>query len=422
MKGPWRFGVVRGPWALAVLLLVGHTVYAAPRPFPRVELPESHLGPEQLAVIVNDADASSIEVGAYYAKERGLPPSQVVHVSFPSGLDSLDVDTFGRIRAEVEAQVAPQIQAFALAWTHPFRVGCMSISSAFALGFDPAYCATGCVPTKRSIYYNTASATPYATYHVRPTMMLAGSSVSQVRAMIDRGVRSDGRWPGGTAYLVQTGDRARNVRAASYASLQAQLARSYPIVLANEPLEGRSDVMFYFVGASQVPGLASLHFEDGAIADHLTSFGGVLTGGKQMSSLAWLDAGATASYGTVVEPCSFPAKFPDVGVVMGHYLSGETLIEAYWKSVSMPGQGVFIGEPLARPFSGARLTWTKDNTLSIETRELPPGNYLLQESDASHISFRTIGAWSFADFDVRDLRIPDALSNAVYRVVAAPPS
>ncbi|MCP2937667.1 hypothetical protein NK983_33720, partial [Salmonella enterica subsp. enterica serovar Typhimurium] len=34
---------------------------------------------------------------------------------------------------------------------------------------------------------------------------------------------------------------------------------------------------------------------------------------------------------------------------------GETLIEAYWKSVAWPGEGVFVGEPLARPF-GMRTT------------------------------------------------------------------
>ena len=28
-------------------------------------------------------------------------------------------------------------------------------------------------------------------------------------------------------------------------------------------------------------------------------------------------------------------------------------IEAYWKSVAWPGQGVFIGEPLARPYRRA---------------------------------------------------------------------
>jgi uncharacterized protein (TIGR03790 family) len=69
-----------------------------------------------------------------------------------------------------------------------------------------------------------------------------------------------------------------------------------------------------------------------------------------MSSLRWLEAGATGSYGTVVEPCNFTQKFPHPGVLMAHYLDGDTLIEAYWKSVLMPGQGIFIGEPLARPF------------------------------------------------------------------------
>jgi uncharacterized protein (TIGR03790 family) len=86
------------------------------------------------------------------------------------------------------------------------------------------------------------------------------------------------------------------------------------------------------------------------VADHLTSTGGDLLSTSQMSSLRWLEAGATASYGTVVEPCAFPAKFPDPVVMMKHYFAGQTLIEAYWKSVAMPGQGLFIGEPLARPF------------------------------------------------------------------------
>jgi hypothetical protein len=35
---------------------------------------------------------------------------------------------------------------------------------------------------------------------------------------------------------------------------------------------------------------------------------------------------------------------------MKHYLAGDTLIEAYWKSVIWPGKGTFIGEPLARPY------------------------------------------------------------------------
>jgi uncharacterized protein (TIGR03790 family) len=108
--------------------------------------------------------------------------------------------------------------------------------------------------------------------------------------------------------------------------------------------------MFYFIGAASVAGLDSNHFLPGAVGDHLTSYGGALTDGSQMSALRWLEAGATGSYGTVVEPCNLTAKFPNTGLMMRHYLAGETLVEAYWKSVAMPGQGLFIGEPLATPF------------------------------------------------------------------------
>jgi hypothetical protein len=69
-----------------------------------------------------------------------------------------------------------------------------------------------------------------------------------------------------------------------------------------------------------------------------------------MSSLRWLEAGATASYGTVTEPCNHQQKFPLPAMAIFHYLSGATAIEAYWKSVAWPGEGLFIGEPLARPF------------------------------------------------------------------------
>jgi hypothetical protein len=75
-----------------------------------------------------------------------------------------------------------------------------------------------------------------------------------------------------------------------------------------------------------------------------------------MSALRWLEAGATGSYGTVVEPCAMPQKFPNPTVAIGRYLMGETLIEAYWKSVLMPGQGIFIGERwLRRPPQGGRI-------------------------------------------------------------------
>ena len=75
----------------------------------------------------------------------------------------------------------------------------------------------------------------------------------------------------------------------------------------------------------------------------------------QTTVLDWVDGGAsgtgaTASYGTVREPCAFTEKFPSPRALIQHYLNGDTAIEAYWKSVIMPDEGVFVGEPLAAPF------------------------------------------------------------------------
>jgi len=67
-------------------------------------------------------------------------------------------------------------------------------------------------------------------------------------------------------------------------------------------------------------------------------------------TLRWLDAGATASYGSVSEPCNYWQKFPNPSVLLKHYVNGNSAIEAYWKSVAWPAQGLFIGEPLATPY------------------------------------------------------------------------
>ena len=164
--------------------------------------------------------------------------------------------------------------------------------------------------------------------------------------------------------------------------------------------------MFEFTGVARVASMAGNRFVDGAIADHLTSFGGVLLpGGGQTTALEWLEAGATGSYGTSSEPCNYRAKFPEVGVVMAHYLGGETLVEAYWKSVLMPGQGVFVGDPLARPFGGVRVGRSAAGTV-ISTRALPPGDYLLEAGRSSVGPFQPIRAVRVAGFGVRQLTLP----------------
>lgn len=313
-------------------------------------VPAVALGPAELAVVVNTADPFSVEIGDYYARRRGIPRANVIPVTLPAGRPDITRADFEAAKADLDARLPATVQAIALAWTTPFRVDCLSITTAFAFGFDPAFCAQGCRHTRPSPYFDSSSRAPFRELGLRPAMLLAGRSVEEAKAMIDRGVASDSTFPSGTAYLLSTSDRARNKRAADYAQVEALRPRVRVERLDADELRDRSDVLFYFTGLAAVSGLETLRFRPGAIADHLTSTGGVLTGHDQMSVLRWLEAGATASYGAVTEPCNFPTKFPRPSVVIARYTGGETLIEAYWKSVVSPGQGVFVGEPLAAPF------------------------------------------------------------------------
>lgn len=310
------------------------------------------LSASTLGVIVNDADQASVRIGQYYKKRRHIPEGNIIHVRFAPGGSIMSRAQFQRIKDKLDRLTPRRVQAYALTWTQPFRVECMSITAAFAAGFDEGFCAKACEPTKPSPYFNSNSRRPYDDYGLRPAMMLAGRNFEDVKRLIDRGAASDQTFPHGTGYLVSTSDEARNVRAVIYPEIVGQYMESpFDIRLVKADfIQNRENVLFYFTGAAQVKGLDSIRFVPGAIADHLTSAGGVLFGKAQMSALRWLDVGATGSYGTVAEPCNYTEKFPNPGIAISRYLNGETLIEAYWKSVAWPGQGVFVGEPLAAPF------------------------------------------------------------------------
>ncbi len=308
----------------------------------------------QLAVVVNDADPLSVRIAAYYQDKRQIPKENIIHVRFDKHSNALSQKEFAIIKNQVDVKTPNQVQAFALTWLKPFRVDCMSITTAFAAGFDQAFCAKVCTESRKSPYFASDSQQPFTDFHWRPTMTLAGTSFEDVKQLIDRGVEADFTRPQGSAYLLKTTDQARSTRAIFFPEAVKAFSGLWPVnYLEQNTLANKTDVMFYFTGLMHVPDINTNTYLPGAIADHLTSTGGVLTGSNQMNILDWIKAGATASYGAVVEPCNYPAKFSYPGVVLHYYLRGNTLIEAYWKSVLEPGQGIFVGEPLARPFASA---------------------------------------------------------------------
>lgn len=309
------------------------------------------LQPENVAVVINDSDANSIVVGEYYRNARNIPAKNMVHVRIPNSPHKISAATFNILKQQIEAQLNKDIQVIVMVWTAPYAVGCNSITSAMTLGFDAAQCVKTCAPGKPSQYFNSNSVRPYTDFGIRLSMLLPTESIEQAQALIDRGKISGFSVPPASAYFLVTSDTSRSSRAPFFPKSGSipQLKLSIKTIKANS-IEGVNDIMFYLTGLPTVPKLDTLRFMPGALADHLTSSGGDLLGKRQMSSLRWLEAGATASYGTVSEPCNYPQKFPNPTVLLKHYLSGASAIEAYWKSVSWPSQGVFIGEPLAAPY------------------------------------------------------------------------
>ena len=313
--------------------------------------PAPAFSPENLAVIVNDEDPLSRQIADYYRYRRKIPADQVLHIRFPVR-QSLSRQEFGQLKQQVDEKTPKNVQAYLLTWLQPYRVECMSITTAFAAGFDPAFCAEGCKQTRNSPYYASETAKPFHDFGWRPTMALAAPSFVEAKKIIDSGIAADFSQPRGAAYLLKTSDLARSSRAANFPKVAEKFANIWQVhYLEQDYIAGRQDVMFYFTGLTKVPHLRENRYLPGAIADHLTSTGGVMSGSDQMNIMEWLTAGATASYGAVTEPCNFPAKFPNPGVLLYFYLRGNSLIEAYWKSVAQPGQGIFVGEPLAKPFA-----------------------------------------------------------------------
>ena len=307
--------------------------------------------------MINTADPYSVQVGEYYVRARKLAPAQVLRVRLPVAA-ALTPDEFKGLAEQIAARFGPAVQALALAWVTPFAVGCNSITGALALGYDAGLCTHTCSPSRLSPYFNAATVRPFTDLKMRPAMLLAARDAAAAQALIDRGVAADHSLglrggPPVRAYFVATADRARNARSVLFPPAGLLPRAGVDVrVESTRALDPMSRVLLYQTGLARVDGLDRIGWVPGAMADHLTSFGGQLVGDSgQMSSLDWITSGATASYGTVSEPCAHVQKFPHPQVLLLHYLQGSSALEAYSKSVAWPQQGVFVGEPLAAPFA-----------------------------------------------------------------------
>ena len=248
---------------LALCALMSIPGYAAD---PVLLMPKTGLHADDLAVIVNIDDALSRAVGKYYQQRRGIPEQNIIRIRFKPGKAAIEPAEFQRLWAQVKKQTPENVQAYALTWALPYRVGCMSITTAFATGFDTRYCAAKrCNPTQPSPYFNSPSTHPYNDFKLRPTMSLAANSFADAKALIDRGIDSDSSFPEGTAYLLSTSDKARNVRAIQFPETVNYFHTYINIkLMKSDTLRNAKDVLFYFTGLTQSCGVRDAAFCPGS--------------------------------------------------------------------------------------------------------------------------------------------------------------
>jgi uncharacterized protein (TIGR03790 family) len=217
------------------------------------------------------------------------------------------------------------------------------------------------------------------------TLITAGS-LPQAKALVDRGVACDGTFPNHPVLLAKTTDPARNKRHLlfDHAIFNTRVAGLNTVErIDSNVVSGRSNLLGLQTGLASFS-VSPNTFVPGAMADSMTSYGGIIFGPNgQTSLLAFIHAGASGSYGTVTEPGAVVTKFPDP-MVYFYQARGFTLAECYYQGIRYPHQGLIVGEPLAAPYHRVGTgTWTGVESNAVLSG-LAPLNVRFAAWDAEH--------------------------------------
>jgi len=326
--------------------------------------------PYEVLVAVNASSRNSVLLGSYYARCRGIPPDHILRLRSPT-TSEIDRKVFERnIRDPIERYIrkhawGKQIRYIVFSMDFPYRVygnrerkDANSLTAAMAYGYhkSPPPCSLP-LETRSDYYAQEQDFDSYREHGGRIRYlctMLAGWDLDQARGLVDSSIAADKRQPTGRVYFVRTSDADRNRRWPMFAEAACLLRLGFSpitaVITSATEIAGATDVVGYMLGNYMPQRIASNKYQPGALADHFTSWGGyLLDSGWQMSILDWVSNGCAGTYGTVVEPCSYVAKFPDPRVYYW-YSRGFNLAESYWMAVANPYQGLIIGDPLCAPY------------------------------------------------------------------------
>jgi len=316
-------------------------------------------------VVVNQSSTNSCELGNYYCERRQVPPENVLRINWTGSNISWSADEFQTnllnplLTMLTERGLADQVDIVVLSMDIPFQTvndsDITSTTSALFYGLKPDP-----LLGSRSVlnsYAFSEAAFPQAKpdtskgYSFLACMLTAGSLL-KAKLLVDQGAASDATFPRQPVILAKSSDPLRNQRFLAFdnAIFNCRLRRCSTLIRTNSDSPWTStNLLGYQTGLAGFS-VAPNTFVPGAMADSMTSFGGLIFGPNgQTTLLAFIHAGASGSYGTVTEPLADPTKFPDPQAYF-YQARGFNLAESYYQSLSAPYMGLIVGEPLAAPF------------------------------------------------------------------------
>jgi uncharacterized protein (TIGR03790 family) len=326
-------------------------------------------------VVVNQNSSNSVQLGNDYCERRGVPPQNLFRMTGWTGgaiqwqQSQFESFLLNPLLAMISSRgLTNQAEIVLLSMDIPYRVvnggSDNSTTSALFYGFKTNTAPPTGLPPSCSLPVDSTNSYSYselpfalaepatAATNAFLAVMLTDTNLAQAEATLQRGAASDSSFPPQTAFLEKTSDTARNVRFLLFDNViqECRARDDNAVTRTNSNSTTFTNALGLDTGLADFT-LSTNAFVPGAVADSLTSFGGyILEHSSQTPLLAFLEAGACGSYGTVVEPCNYPYKFPDP-MVYFYQNRGFCLAEAYYQSLANPYQGLMAGEPLSAPFA-----------------------------------------------------------------------
>jgi len=317
-------------------------------------------------VIVNQNSTNSVALGNYFCERRQVPPDNLLRITWPGVNTSWTGDQFQTnllnplLQMLANRQLTNQVDYVVLSMDIPYQVvyGTAYNSTTAALfyglksnqGLD-LQLSTNSYAASEAIFAQAKPATASGPSFL--AVMLTSTSLAQAKHLVDQGVAGDGSFPNQPVLLAKSSDSYRNIRFYEFdnATFNTRITGDYSVLRTNADSPwGQTNLFGYQTGLAYF-GVSSNTFVPGAMADSLTSYGGLILGGNDQSNLlTFINAGAAGSYGTVAEPSPSPERFPNPQNYF-YQARGFSLAECYYQSLNQPLLGLIVGEPLSAPFA-----------------------------------------------------------------------